>query len=317
MNKNMLASVCLLVFLLSGCSSASNGTSQNASPSTSKSALTTLNRGQLKNYTATFEVQFNGAKPWKYQLTTRRAAGLREENLHIEGVEKSQNPGDVRMVTDGETTWMIGAGTDLECVRFPNNQGMDPSLVYPETLIPQVDMPSLSFIGEETAAGRKSQHYSGSVSTAGSWKDLKLEIYQEKSSGALLQFAMQAAGEDPFFGTGAGSLTAQYSVKALDVTTIEPVKGCEITTPLPGSAKNLVRLPGMVSFESAEAVDQISQYFQSQLPAANWQEMEPPVQSEGSVVLSYLRDAEEVEVHIEGAASGGTKVKLLFLPVQQ
>ena len=281
---------------------------------TSKPTLTDLNRDKFNSYSSKLLVQFDGASSWKYHLQTRKSPALREMNLHIEGVEKSANPGDIRIVTDGKTTWMIGPGTDEQCVQFPNNQGMDPTLLTPEMLIPSENLASLlPFVGEETTAGIASLHYSGSKLTFGDWKDARVDVWQDKTSHGLLRFTMQSSGTDPFFGKGAGKLNATYESAALDVTEIAPVKGCEISIPLPDSAKNFVRLPGLASFESPAGIEEIRAYFQAQLSQGNWTEKEPLQQTQSITVLSYQRGSESVEIQIEALSSGGSKVKVVFL----
>lgn len=271
-----------------------------------------LGRERLTAYTATFEISFDGPAKWKYLLTTRKSATLHEADMKIEGIQGSQNPGDVRIVSDGTTTWMTGQGTDNECVQFPTNSGMDPNLVYPEALISMKDLASLAgFIREEPLDGRDSRYYRGGPLTFGQWKDAHIEYHQEKSSGALLQFAMLASGEDIFFNTGSGTLVASYKVTSFDEPQIEPVTGCEISVPVPDAISMYVRMPGMASFESASKSEDIRNFYQSQLSAAGWAESEPPATSEGVLQLSYQRNGEKVEIHIETQPSGGSKVKIL------
>lgn len=320
--KKQIISFALLLILLAAtaCSTASvnPSKSQNAKPSKPEQAgsaeLTGLNRDTFGSYSSKFVVQFVGDNSWKYQLQTRKSAALREVNLHIEGIEKSANPGDVRMVTDGKTSWMIGPGTDEECVQFPNNQGMDPTLLYPETLMPPQDLANLmQYAGEENIAGIPSLHYSGSAPSAWKWNEAQVDVWQDKASHGLLRFNMQATGSDPFFGKGAGKLSAQYEAAALDVAEIEAVKGCEISIPLPHSTTMFVRLPGLASFESPAGTEEIRAFYQTQLPQGNWTEKDAIQQTESATVLSYQRESEGVEIQIEALAAGGSKVKIIFL----
>lgn len=307
----------ICIFLVNSCSSTSEtvqpGNVGKASNSPQQT-LAGLNRDALNNYSSTFVIQFDGPQKWTYQLKTRKTPSLSEVNLHMDGVEKSANPGDVRLVTDGTTSWMIGPGTDQECVQYPTHQGLDPTLAYPEQLVSFGELSGLvSFVGEEAFAGTTSAHYAGSNLTTQKWKNAKIEIWQDKNSQALMKFTLQASGIDPFFGTGSGKITAHYQVDGLDAGQIEAVKGCEINVPLPETAKNFVRLPGMASFESQTGINEMLSFYQAQMPSGSWAENQPPAQAEGATVLSYIKNAEEVEIHIEAAPSGGSKVKLLFL----
>lgn len=301
----------LLIMMLAACSPAANPVQS------SQAALASLDRDALGSYTAIFEIQFSGPTNWVYQLRTRTAGSLREGNLLLQGIDKSQNPGDVRIVTDQTTTWMIGPGTDNECVQFPSNQGMDPAMIYPETLVSGADLSGmLTLAGEEKVGNKTALHYSGAGLTVGAWQDARIDVWLEKASLALVRFNMQAAGEDSFFGTGPGTLKARYEVDSFDKPTIEPVAGCEIGAPLPETASGLVRLPGMASFETTDAVDAMAAFYQAALPPQGWAESEPPAQSEGSTILSYTRGAENLEIHLEGTVEGTSKVKLIFLASQ-
>jgi len=310
----------LLMAVLAACSSVPASTTTAATTATTaaqQGPLPGLSRDALGSYSSIFEIQFSGSTQWVYQLRTRKSAALREENLVIQGVDPSQNPGDVRMVTDQVTTWMIGPGTDNQCVQFPNGQGMDPSMIYPDTLLSVADMSRLlTLAGEEQVGNKTALHFSGAGLAVNGWQDARVDVWQEKTSQALLRFTMQATGEDIFFGTGTGTLQARYEVSSFEEPTIEPVAGCEVGVPLPETATLLVRLPGMASFETIDPMDAVAAFYQSALPPQGWTASEPPAQSETSIVLSYTRGAENLEIHAESTAEGSSKVKLIFLNAQ-
>ncbi len=272
-----------------------------------------IRRDAAESYSALFLLQFDGAKSWTYQLKIRKTAALREINLHIEGIEKSQNPGDIRLLTDAATTWTIGPGTDQQCVQFPSGKGMDPTFIYPESL---VSLPALGGalkrVGEAQLEGRPVLHFRATGASSGPWRDITLDLVQEQSSGMLRQFTLSASGEDPFFAAGSGKLKASYTAGPLGDAAITPVAGCEISVPLPQGASMFVRLPGLASFESQSSVDELVKYYQSALPGQQWLEKDPPTQAQGVTALSYQRGAESVQIQIETKPEGGSKVKLLF-----
>ncbi len=300
-----------LALALTGCSPAATSTTDPTRP-----VLADLNRDLLSSYSATYDIHFiaTGGNGWNYQLKTRKSPSLREETLHIEGIDKTRNPGDIRLLTDGTTSWMIGAGTDDECVQFPNHAGMDPTFLYPDSLLSLPDLNSiLQHTTEETTAGKASLHYSGAALTLGQWKDVRVDVWQEKTSGALLRFSLQAQVDDPFFGAGQGNLQASYTVDALEAGTIAAVEGCELSIPLPEVADKFVRLPGLASFETPASVDQMMTFYQQILAQEDWVQNEAPAQSGQYTVLSFSRGAERVEIQLEATASGGSKVKMVFL----
>lgn len=266
------------------------------------------------DFTATFTVRFEGASAWAYQQVTRQVGGMREVSLHIDGVDAASNPGDVRVVTDGSTTWMTGPGTDNQCVQFPNNQGMDPTFIYPQSLAPIDELPEMmELVGEEEINGRTAQHYQGSGLAFGAWKDAQVELWQAKDDRALLRFALRVVGTDPFFGAGEGSITANYDAAGPAAGAIEPVGGCEISVPVPASPGNFVRLPGLASYETNAGAAEMQLFYQEALAQEGWVESDAPAESEKALVLSYARGQEEVQIQIEPLPTGGCRVKILFL----
>jgi hypothetical protein len=276
-----------------------------------------LVRDAASSYSAEFHIQFTGVKSWSYLLKARKSPTLREINLHIEGLEKTQNPGDIRMVTDNTTTWMTGEGTDQQCVQFPNREGMDPTFIYPESLVSVMDLGNVvKLVGEEQLDDVTVLHFHAAGASSGPWRDATIDLWQEKGTGMLRQFKMTAAGDDPFFATGSGNMDAIYVAGPLGSDSIEPVTGCEISVPLPEAIGMFVRFPGMASFESKSSVEELVQFFQATLPGQNWIEKEPPLKVEGATVLSYQHGAEEVEIQVEVNPAGGSSVKLLFTQTQ-
>jgi hypothetical protein len=302
--------ILLCLFVISACTPATGTPAQDTN-------RPLLEREAAGNYSAEFQMQFNGVKNWGYLLKTRKSPALRETSLHIEGLPITQNPGDIRLVTDNVTTWMIGNGTDQECVQFPKGKGMDPTFIYPESLISLTALDgALKLVGEEQLEGLTVLHFRATGAKSDPWKDATIDLLQDKAIGMLRQFTMTATGEDPFFAAGSGKLVARYNAGPLENEAIEPVTGCEISVPLPEGINMFVRLPGMASFESQSSIEDLVKFFQTTLPGQNWTEKEPTVQVKGETVLSYQRDGEEVEIHIEKNPEGKNSVKVLFIQGQ-
>jgi hypothetical protein len=309
MNINSSTRILILVciFVISACGPVSATPAQNANQPL-------FERDAAGSYSAVFHMQFSGAKNWVYQLKIHKTAKLREISLHIEGLQGAQNPGDIRLVTDQVTTWTIGEGTDQQCVQFPNGKGMDPTFIYPESLVSLLDLGgAIKLIGEAQLDGKAVLHFRAEGAASGPWKDVSIDLVQEKESGMLRQFSMTAMGEDPFFASGTGKLSASYNAGPPASEEIAPVPGCEISVPLPEAISMFVRLPGMASFESKSSIDELAKFYQANLPGQNWVEKDPPAQDKGGAVLSYQRGTENVEIHLEPNPAGGSAVKLLFI----
>lgn len=305
-----MISIVVCLFLISACSLPSDTKARDLSQPV-------IDRDAAASYSAEFNMQFNGAKNWSYQLKTRKSPALREISLHIDGVHGAQNPGDIRMVTDNATTWMIGEGTDQQCVQFPNGQGMDPTYIYPESLVDlKIASSAFKLVGEEQLAGVTVKHFRAMGAAGGPWKDANIDLWQENESGMLRQFSMTATGVDPFFASGPGKLTASYYAGVLGEEPINSIANCEIGVPLPKGISMFVRLPGLASFESKSSIAELVKFFQTNLSEKNWIEKDPPAQAKGGTVLSYQRGEEGVEIHVEANSAGGSAVKLLFMQGQ-
>jgi hypothetical protein len=275
-----------------------------------------IKRDALETYTARFDISFDGAAPWKYQLIMRKSKTLHELQFHVEGLKGEENLGDVRLVTDGVTSWMTGAGTDNECIQFPTNSELNPTFIYPEDVLSMQELlTAAEFIREEPYAGRTSLYYLGGPVPVGTWENASVEFHHEKDSEAMLQFALLGSGEDRFYGTGSGTIMANYAVESLDEPVIELVGGCDISVMLPETAEMFVRMPGMASFESAEAPEVMAAFYQEQLPPAGWEMLEEPAESESAVVLSYARGSENVEIRIKPTPTG-SKVEIFFFQTE-
>lgn len=312
----------LLPLVLAACSS--NGGANSSSPNGASGSPgqpggpAAFQRDAFNRYSAEFRVQFQGSSSWLYQLKTRRSPEQREFNLHQDGLDPAKNPGDIRMLTDGQQTWMLGPGTENQCLQFPNNQGMDPTYIQPEDLLDLAALGgALKKVGEEPSSAIPEAgavtlvHYRAEGVSAGGWQKATVEYWADKASGMLYRYNFQAEGADPFFETGSGRISASYQVAALGDQPFEPVAGCEINVPLPENARAYVRLPGLASFDSPDGVETLQQYYQTVMVQQNWTESQPPAQQNGATVLSYTRDGQAVQVVLE-PLDNGCRVKLLL-----
>lgn len=263
-------------------------------------------------YRTHLELRFEGNSPWIYQLETRRAEQLVEYNLHVEGVDPSRYPGDVRLVSDGEITRMSGAGTENQCLQYPADMDLSVSFLTLEQVFPrQVLASALVAVGEDALFGMPTLQYRVVQENLGKWRDVSLDIWLEKQSGTPLKYILQATGDDPLFKSGEGRLSARYEVVEIASQTIEPVGGCEIQFPIPQDAQRLVRLPEMIAFESSASVQVIVAYYQATLSQAGWTEAEIGFSEQGTAVMSYYQSTAEVEIHVEPKGNG-VRVTIYF-----
>jgi hypothetical protein len=113
------------------------------------------------------------------------------------------------------------------------------------------------------------------------------------------------------FEAGEGVLTGRFLVSEVGTQTLEPIAGCEIDLPLSRDATHLVRLPGLISFDSATATAETVAFYQAELAKTGWEPLAEPQASGEAMVLSYRQGAQRLDINIE-AKTGGVHVELLL-----
>lgn len=265
----------------------------------------------LGAHRARFDLQFDGRNSWLYRVETRMGDGGLERSLHIEGVSDARNPGDVRMVTRDQESRMYGPGTDEQCLRFPRSMEMNITFLGPDDVIPpgSIHEPLVS-LGTDQIAGRDVVHYAVVQAELDRWQEVSLGLWLEPDSGAVLRYDLKASGTDPYFQAGFGDVEGRYEVLEIGSQSIEPIPGCEIQLPLPPEAENLVRLPGVVSFETELSLEDTLSFYRQSLGEAGWEPLAGEERGSGAVVISYRREGERLDITIR-AMGDHTRVELL------
>ncbi len=163
----------------------------------------------------------------------------------------------------------------------------------------------------ESVAGVDTIRYTVAAQALGPWHDAQVELWRDESTGAVLRHELHAAGQDAYFGAGEGTVTSHFLVNQIGPQAIEPIPGCEIDLPLPADSTRLVKLPGLIGFDSASPAEQISAFYQAALPESGWTPAEEPQASEGVILLSYLREQQTLEINIEPREAGAHVEMLL------
>ncbi|MGD1995681.1 MAG: hypothetical protein PVH62_02800 [Anaerolineae bacterium] len=292
----------LLLLLLVSITACSSAVSPSRLPSASaEPTYTGLGLNALHAYQATLELRFEGDFQWAYHLTTRANGDVVEHRLHLEGVTGARNPGDVRVVMEGDTVKMRGSGTDGECWQFPRDLDLTPAFLTPDDLIdPEGFEDPFVNLGAETIAGVEVAHYALSQAKLGDWRDVEVDLWLDVVTDAALRYDLRAVGPDPLFGTDEGVLSGRFLVGEVGPQMIEPVEGCEIDLPLPPNATRLTKLPGgLVTFESVSRPAEIVGFYQAELPLAGWEAIAQPEGGAESILLSYRRGGQRLEINVE------------------
>lgn len=259
----------------------------------------------LKTYHATFELRFEGDYTWVYHLESRTDGSATAHNLHIEGVQAPQNPGDVRVVIEGDVTRMRGPGTGDACVQFPSDLDLGQSFLTPDDLIPPQELEgALSPLGTKTIAGREATHYTLRQANLAGWQDVEVDVWKDATTGAVLRYDLAVTGSDPLFDAGEGVLSGRFIVNDTGPQSIKPITGCEVDLPLPPDAARLVKIPSLVAFESAASAKEIAAFYQIALPEAGWEPLTEPGTGADAPLPIYHRAGERLDIHIETQETG-------------
>ncbi len=307
MRRLHLLVLVVLLALASACSSAGGRQARAvaSAPPGSSAAYAGLQLASLPGYQASFELNFAGEASWRYRLELRSDGQAREYRLHLEGLSPSENPGDVRLVAQAGVSRMIGPGTGDECVQFPSDLDLGPAFLTPDDLLkPRLLNDALQPKGAGQLAGRDLSHYTLRAPQLDNWREVQVDLWRDEASGATLGYDLLASGTDPLFHGGQGLLAGRFRVENLAAPAIDPVAGCDIDLPLPPGAARLVRLPGLIAFDSDLPADAVTAFYQAQLAALGWQPAAEPQASGGAVVLSYALDGQTLDLNIESTATG-------------
>ena len=265
---------------------------------------------RLEQYAASFMVSMQTDTPWTYQLTLRRSGDVREFFLHLEGVDPARNPGDIRLVTDGVTSRMLGEGTDNLCMQFPADMPGAPVFLLPDDLIIPAELGAqLASVAVEEQNGAQVLLQAASGAALNGWTDVQAEVLALLPDGRVNQVAMTAQGKDVLFGSGEGLLKADYILESTDPQKIEPIAGCEVSLPLSADAASLIIMPGIISYKTALSMDDMVIFYSGVLEEQGWLKHDMTKSSQDSSVMSYRRGAETLEITFQALASG-CKVQL-------
>jgi hypothetical protein len=260
-----------------------------------------MSLGALGSFAARFEFKFEGSTNWLYQVDTRYDGKRTEYTLHIEGVDNTLNPGDVRLVNVNGINRMRGAGTEDICLQFPDE--METGLLF-LTPVDFIDLEEFSTEwkqqGNQTVADLPTTLHQAEREAYRGWEEVKVEYAVEEESQAILVFYFEASGPDPLFGYGYGKITGLFTVLQIGYQEINQVGGCKSDVPLPDDATDIIFLPGVSSYQTSLGPVKLSKFYEDQLLTKGWVLNSSSINDqtlEGWLV--YSKNALQITVHIE------------------
>jgi hypothetical protein len=123
-------------------------------------------------------------------------------------------------------------------------------------------------------------------------------------------------GDANYFGEGIiGTLTWDYELTdANQPVAIHLPADCPagmIDAPLLPDATNVLNLPGLLTYDTSSSLADAVAFYQKQIPALGWTQLEDPDISETSAFLSYTQGDHNISVFI--TTSGGSTNILIVL----
>lgn len=259
-----------------------------------------MNLDQLGSFHARFTLTFTGPNQWTYQVDTRSDGTNTEYQLMIEGLNASMDLGDVRLVNSQGYNYMAGPATDGVCIQFPDSFSTEPLFLGPTEFIRLKELNPLPVeSGTETILGRETTRYLAATQQHLGWQDVSTSFWLDSQTQSVLRYEFFASGNDPLYFQGNGNIHGLFEVLEIGPQQIEAVPDCGIDFPLPGDVADLVRFPGLVSFNTRMGVEQLEGFFNGALESRGWLPGQPQKNDQTKdVMLGYTAQGETIIIHL-------------------
>lgn len=257
--------------------------------------------GQLGPFRGRFLLEFDGEISWTYQVDLRSDGEKIEFALTIQGVPSEKNPGDVRLVHSGGDNYMSGEGTGDFCVRFPDSFVTEDLFLEPEDFIHLDEFENAPVQGNsDQIAGIAATQYMASTDDHRGWLEVAVNYWVDPASGATLKYDFVAWGNDPLYQQGNGRIHGVFEVLEIGPQQIEDVAGCKIDFPMPANASEIIRLPGVLQYQTPFRPARLDTFYTNHLEPQGWERQEPQINEQTQDgVLEYRAKGQSVTIDVE------------------
>lgn len=257
--------------------------------------------GQLGPFHGRFLLEFDGKTSWTYQVDLRSQGQKIEYALSVQGVPSEKNPGNVRLVHSAGENYMSGAGTGDFCVRFPDSFVTEKLFLAPEDFIHLDEFANAPVQGDtDKVAGIDAVQYTASTDDHRGWLEVVVNYWVDPATGATLKYDFVAWGNDPLYQQGDGRIHGTFEVLEIGPQQIDDVAGCAIDFPMPDNASEIIRLPGILQYQTPFKPDRLDTFYTNQLGAQGWERLEPQInEATQDGVLEYQKDGQGVSIDVE------------------
>ena len=260
-----------------------------------------MSLAELGPFHAIFMLSFDGNQDWVYKVETRYDGELIEYNLHIEGVEPTKNPGDLRLVNTNGINQMKGPGTDDFCMQFPDEMNTGVLFLSPVDVInPDALIQDWNIQENQLYMGRQTTKYITSQDYYYGWEDIEVTFNIDAESGAMLNYIFDSSGSDPLYEYGGGEIHGEFTVLEIGPQEITPVEGCQIPFQVPEDAHKLIILPGAFSYETSLGPVKTDKFYTQVLGNQGWTRQTAEVNDatrEG--FITFTSETQSLTIHVQ------------------
>lgn len=259
-----------------------------------------MNLNQLGPFHARFVLEFEGQKPWVYQVDTRSDGTNIEYQLSVQGLDEKLDLGDVRLVNSFGHNFMSGSGTGDICFQFPDSFETETLFLGPTEFIHLSELSSLpEESGRETILGREATHYTSPPEFHRGWQDVSVAFWFDSQTEAVLKYEFFASGNDPLYYQGQGKLHGVFEVLEIGPQQIQAIPNCVIDFPIPDGAADLIRFPGLIAFNTTLHPAALDEFYTRALGRDGWAREEPQSNPQTQdQVFEYTSQNRSVIIHL-------------------
>lgn len=177
--------------------------------------------------------------------------------------------------------------------------------------------------GHEAVNGVEAEHYTfderalvqdvPNDSTGGLWVSTQ--------NGYLVRYLLTTSGDEDIFGEGFdGTLVLDYELTEVNQPISIPLPNdCPqgmVDAPLLADASDVLKVPGMLRYESATSLEEAAAFYQEQIPGLGWSLSYEPAVTETNTILDFVKGEQALSVIITTREQGTSIVILLTLAVE-
>ena len=128
---------------------------------------------------------------------------------------------------------------------------------------------------------------------------VRITVWIDQESEAILQIEFSARGQDPLFSAGDGEITGKFIIEEIGPQEIVPIEGCEIDIPLPEDAYDLLIFPGLIAFKTSLGPVMLDRFYQGELLPEGWRWQEPTIPENRNALLTFFSDTRDLNIHVK------------------